>query len=169
MGEAGELCIAGPQVMKGYWNRPEETAYVLRTHADGRIWLTPATSRAIDEDGYTTIVQRKKDMMIVDGFNVYPSEVESVLYLHPGVRLAAAIGEPHAYHGEVVRAYVGAETGRDRHGGRLIAHCKTSLAPYKVPKHIEVRETLPMSAVGKILYRVLRDELVPSADLQVRP
>ena len=77
MGEAGELCIAGPQVMKGYWNRPEETAYVLRTHADGRIWLHTGDIAVVDEDGYTTIVQRKKDMIIVDGFNVYPSEVES--------------------------------------------------------------------------------------------
>jgi long-chain acyl-CoA synthetase len=158
-GEAGELCIAGPQVMKGYWNRPEETAYVLRTHADGRIWLHTGDIATVDEDGYTTIVQRKKDMMIVDGFNVYPSEVESVLYLHPGVRLAAAIGEPHAYHGEVVRAYVALKPGAGATEADLIAHCKTALAPYKVPKHIEIRETLPMSAVGKILYRVLRDEL----------
>ncbi len=163
IGEAGELCIAGPQVMKGYWNRPEESAYVLRTHADGRVWLHTGDIATVDEDGYTTIVQRKKDMMIVDGFNVYPSEVESVLYLHPGVRLAAAIGEPHGYHGEVVRAYVALKPGATVTGPELIAHCKTALAPYKVPKHIEIRETLPMSAVGKILYRVLRDELAVRA------
>ena len=163
VGEAGELCIAGPQVMKGYGNRPEETAYVLRTHADGRVWLHTGDIATVDGDGYTTIVQRKKDMMIVDGFNVYPSEVESVLYLHPAVRLAAAIGEPHGYHGEVVRAYVALKPGASVTGPELIAHCKTSLAPYKVPKHIEIRETLPMSAVGKILYRVLRDELAVRA------
>jgi long-chain acyl-CoA synthetase len=163
IGEAGELCIAGPQVMKGYWNRPEETAYVLRTHADGRIWLHTGDIATVDEDGYTTIVQRKKDMMIVDGFNVYPSEVESVLYLHPAVRLAAAIGESHGYHGEVVRAYVALKPGASVTGPELITHCKTALAPYKVPKHIEIRETLPMSAVGKILYRVLRDELAVRA------
>jgi long-chain acyl-CoA synthetase len=163
LGEAGELCIAGPQVMKGYWNRPEESAYVLRTHADGRVWLHTGDIATVDEDGYTTIVQRKKDMMIVDGFNVYPSEVESVLYLHPGVRLAAAIGEPHGYHGEVVRAYVALKPGASVTGPELIAHCKTALAPYKVPKYIEIRETLPMSAVGKILYRVLRDELAVRA------
>jgi long-chain acyl-CoA synthetase len=163
LGEAGELCIAGPQVMKGYWNRPEESAYVLRTHADGRVWLHTGDIATVDKDGYTTIVQRKKDMMIVDGFNVYPSEVESVLYLHPGVRLAAAIGEPHSYHGEVVRAYVALKPGASVTGPELIAHCKTALAPYKVPKHIEIRETLPMSAVGKILYRVLRDELAVRA------
>ena len=158
-GDAGELCICGPQVMKGYWNRPEESAYVLRTHPDGRTWLHTGDIAVVDQDGYTSIVQRKKDMMIVDGFNVYPSEVESVLYLHPAVRLAAAIGEPHEYHGEVVRAYVVVKPGAAATEADLIAHCKTALAPYKVPKHIEIRETLPMSAVGKILYRVLRDEL----------
>jgi long-chain acyl-CoA synthetase len=159
LGEAGELCIAGPQIMKGYWNRPEETAYVLRTHMDGRSWLHTGDIAVMDADGFTSIVQRKKDMMIVDGFNVYPSEIESVLYLHPGVRLAAAIGEPHAYHGEVVRAYVSLRPGASVSADELIAHCKAQLAPYKVPKAIEIRETLPMSAVGKILYRVLRDEL----------
>ena len=159
LGEAGELCICGPQVMKGYWNRPEESAYVLRTHQDGRTWLHTGDIAVVDEDGYTSIVQRKKDMMIVDGFNVYPSEVESVLYLHPAVRLAAAIGEPHGYHGEVVRAYVVLKPGVAATEADLIAHCKTALAPYKVPKHIDIRDALPMSAVGKILYRVLRDEL----------
>jgi long-chain acyl-CoA synthetase len=158
LGEAGELCICGPQVMKGYWNRPEESAYVLRTHPDGRTWLHTGDIAVVDQDGYTSIVQRKKDMMIVDGFNVYPSEVESVLYLHPAVRLAAAIGEPHDYHGEVVRAYVVLKPGAVATETDLIAHCKTALAPYKVPKHIDIRDTLPMSAVGKILYRVLRDE-----------
>jgi long-chain acyl-CoA synthetase len=145
--------------MKGYWNRPEESAYVLRTHPDGRTWLHTGDIAVVDQDGYTSIVQRKKDMMIVDGFNVYPSEVESVLYLHPAVRLAAAIGEPHDYHGEVVRAYVVLKPGAVATETDLIAHCKTALAPYKVPKHIDIRDTLPMSAVGKILYRVLRDEL----------
>jgi long-chain acyl-CoA synthetase len=159
-GEAGELCICGPQVMKGYWNRPEESADVLRTHQDGRTWLHTGDIAVVDQDGYTSIVQRKKDMMIVDGFNVYPSEVESVLYLHPAVRLAAAIGEPHGYHGEVVRAYVVLKPGAAATAADLIAHCETALAPYKVPKHIDIRDTLPMSAVGKILYRVLRDELM---------
>jgi long-chain acyl-CoA synthetase len=162
VGTAGELCITGPQIMKGYWNRPEETAYVLRTHPDGRIWLHTGDIAVVDEDGYTSIVQRKKDMMIVDGFNVYPSEVEAVLYLHPAVRLAAAVGEPHAYHGEVVRAYVSLKPGATATPADLIAHCKAQLAPYKVPKAIEIRDTLPMSAVGKILYRVLRDELMAS-------
>ena len=157
-GEAGELCISGPQVMKGYWQRPDETAKVLRTHADGRIWFHTGDIARIDEDGFTTIVQRKKDMIIVDGFNVYPSEVEGVLYLHPAVRLAAVIGIPDAYHGEVVKACVALKPGMTATPDELIAHCKTALAPYKVPKQVELRDTLPMSAVGKILYRVLRDE-----------
>jgi long-chain acyl-CoA synthetase len=167
-GEAGELCICGPQVMKGYWNRPEESAYVLRTHSDGRTWLHTGDIAVVDQDGFTSIVQRKKDMMIVDGFNVYPSEVESVLYLHPAVRLAAAIGEPHGYHGEVVRACVVLKPAAAATEADLIAHCKTALAPYKVPKHIDIRETLPMSAVGKILYRVLRDELAAQPE-NVKP
>ena len=158
LGEAGELCIAGPQVMKGYWNKPEETANVLRRDADGRIWFHTGDIATMDADGFTSIVQRKKDMIIVDGFNVYPSEVEGVLYTHAGVRMAAVIGIPHAYHGEVVKACIvprdAAVTTDD-----LRAHCKANLAAYKVPVEIELRESLPQSAVGKILYRVLRDEV----------
>jgi len=153
--EAGELCIAGPQVMQGYWNRPDESAKVLRTDADGRVWFHTGDIASIDQDGFTTIVQRKKDMIIVDGFNVYPSEVETVLYLHPAVRLAAVIGIPDEYHGEVVKACVALKEGAPTTPDELIAHCKTALAPYKVPKQVELRDTLPMSAVGKILYRVL--------------
>jgi long-chain acyl-CoA synthetase len=157
--EAGELCICGPQVMKGYWQRPEETARVLRTDGDGRVWFYTGDIAAMDSEGFTTILQRKKDLVIVDGFNVYPSDVESVLYAHPAVRLAAVIGMPDPYHGEVVRAYVVLRDGVPATAADLIAHCKTSLAEYKVPRHVEIRDTLPMSAVGKILYRVLRDEL----------
>jgi long-chain acyl-CoA synthetase len=158
LGEAGELCIAGPQVMKGYWNKPEETASVLRRHDDGRIWFHTGDIATMDEDGFTSIVQRKKDMIIVDGFNVYPSEVEGVLYTHAGVRMAAVIGIPHGYHGEVVKACIvprdASVTVED-----LRAHCKANLAAYKVPVEIELRESLPQSAVGKVLYRVLRDEV----------
>ncbi|MGQ0734850.1 MAG: long-chain-fatty-acid--CoA ligase, partial [Acidobacteriota bacterium] len=106
VGEPGELCISGPQVMKGYWRQPEESAQVLRRHDDGRIWFHTGDVATMDDEGYTSIVQRKKDMIIVDGFNVYPSEVEGVLYAHAGVRVAAVIGLPHAYHGEVVKACV---------------------------------------------------------------
>jgi long-chain acyl-CoA synthetase len=158
LGESGELCICGPQVMKGYWNKPEETANALRRHDDGRIWFHTGDVATMDEDGYTSIVQRKKDMIIVDGFNVYPSEVEGVLYTHAAVRMVAVIGVPDPYHGEVVKACV---VPRDPNVSldELKAHCKANLAAYKVPKFIELRESLPQSAVGKILYRVLREEI----------
>jgi long-chain acyl-CoA synthetase len=162
LGEAGELCICGPQVMKGYWNRPDETAQALRTHGDGRLWFHTGDVARIDEEGYTTIVQRKKDMIIVDGFNVYPSEVEAVLYLHPAVKLAAVIGVPDRYHGETVKAYVVLTAGAAASADELIAGCAKDLAPFKVPAQIEIRDTLPMSAVGKILYRVLREEIAAS-------
>ena len=158
VGEAGELCICGPQVMKGYWNRPDETATVLRTHDDGRVWFHTGDVATMDEDGYTYIVQRKKDLIIVDGFNVYPSEVEGVLYTHPGVRMVAVIGVPDAYHGEIVKACVVPRDG-EISIDELLAHCKKNLAAYKVPVEVELRESLPQSAVGKILYRVLRDEV----------
>ncbi|HEV3139040.1 MAG TPA: long-chain fatty acid--CoA ligase [Vicinamibacterales bacterium] len=158
VGQAGELCVHGPQVMKGYWNRPDETAQALRTHADGRVWFHTGDVAVMDGDGYTSIVQRKKDLIIVDGFNVYPSEVESVLYTHPSVRLAAVIGIPDAYHGEVVKACIALRPGTTATADDIVAHCRQGLTEYKVPRHVEVRDTLPMSAVGKILYRVLRDE-----------
>ena len=158
IGEPGELCIHGPQVMKGYWNKPAETAYALRRHADGRVWLHTGDIATMDEDGYTRIVQRKKDMIIVDGYNVYPSEVEGVLYSHPAVRLAAAIGIPDPYHGEIVKACLAYRPGSTATTEELLAHCRTNLAEYKIPRLIEIRDTLPMSAVGKILYRVLREE-----------
>jgi len=158
VGESGELCICGPQVMKGYWNKPDETADALRRHDDGRIWFHTGDVATMDEDGYTSIVQRKKDMIIVDGFNVYPSEVEGVLYTHPGVRMVAVIGVPDTYHGEVVKACI-VPRDPDVSIDDLKAHCKLNLAAYKVPRDIELRESLPQSAVGKILYRVLREEL----------
>jgi long-chain acyl-CoA synthetase len=162
-GEAGELCIAGPQVMKGYWNKPDESARVLRADADGTVWFHTGDIGTMDADGFSTIVQRKKDLIIVDGFNVYPSEVESVLYSHPAVRLAAVIGVPDAYHGETVKACVAFKPGASVSADEIIAFCRTSLTDYKVPRAVEIRETLPMSAVGKILYRVLRDEHATAA------
>jgi long-chain acyl-CoA synthetase len=158
LGEAGEVCIAGPQVMQGYWNKPEESAHVLRTHGDGRVWFHTGDVGVMDEDGYFSIVQRKKDMLIVDGYNVYPSDVEAVLYAHPAVRLAAVIGIPDNYHGEVAMACVALKPGMIATPEEIITHCKMSLTEYKVPRFVEIRDTLPMSAVGKILYRVLRDE-----------
>jgi long-chain acyl-CoA synthetase len=158
VGEAGELCIAGPQVMKGYWNKPDESARALRADADGRIWFHTGDIGVMDADGYTSIVQRKKDMIIVDGFNVYPSEVETVLYTHPAVRLAAVIGIPDAYHGETVRACIALKPDTTTTAEEVVAFCRKNLTDYKVPRSVDIRETLPMSAVGKILYRVLRDE-----------
>ncbi len=158
IGEVGELCIAGPQVMKGYWNNPEESANALRPDESGRIWFHTGDIASLDEDGYLSIVQRKKDMIIVDGYNVYPSDVESVLYTHPAVRLAAVIGIPDAYHGEVVKACIALKPGSAITADAIIAYCREGLTDYKVPRVVEIRETLPMSAVGKILYRVLRDE-----------
>jgi long-chain acyl-CoA synthetase len=112
----------------------------------------------MDDEGYCSIVQRKKDLIIVDGFNVYPSEVESVLYLHPAVKLAAVIGIPDTYHGEVVKACIALRPDARVTAEEVIAYCRESLTEYKVPRVVEIRETLPMSAVGKILYRVLREE-----------
>ena len=170
-GEAGELCIAGPQVMKGYWNRPEESAQVLRPDTDGRLWFHTGDIARIDEDGFTTIVARKKDLIIVDGFNVYPSDVETVLYQHPAVKLAAVIGVPHAYHGETVRACIVLHEGMTATADELRAHCAHRLADYKRPADYDFRTTLPTSAVGKILYRVLRDEIAqrPSTALRASP
>ncbi len=163
IGDEGELCIAGPQVMAGYWNGPKETANALRTHADGRVWFHTGDIARMDAEGSTTIVQRKKDMIIVDGYNVYPSDVEAVLYAHPAVRLAAVIGVPDVYHGEVVKACIALKPDAAVTCDEIVAHCRQSLAAFKVPCQVEIRDGLPMSAVGKILYRVLRDEHAAAA------
>ena len=161
VGEEGELCIAGPQVMKGYWNRADETAIALREDAAGRTWLYTGDVARMDEDGYTYIVQRKKDMIIVSGFNVYPSEVEGVLYAHPAVMEAAVVGVPDAYRGEAVKACVVLKQGASATAEELAEHCQGGLAEYKLPSKIEIRESLPKTAVGKILHRVLREEEQP--------
>jgi len=158
LGEEGELCIAGPQVMKGYWNRPDETAIALRRDESGREWLFTGDVARMDQDGYTYIVQRKKDMIIVSGFNVYPNEVEDVLYTHPDVLEVAVIGIPDSYRGEAVKACVVGKRGAAVTVPELIAHCEGSLAEFKVPRVIQIRDSLPKTAVGKILRRVLREE-----------
>ena len=168
VGSEGELCIAGPQVMKGYWNRPDETAIALRQDRAGRTWLYTGDVARMDEDGFTFIVQRKKDMIIVSGFNVYPSEVESVLYTHPAVLEAAAIGVPDPYRGEAVKAFVVLKASGTATSEELTTHCQAGLAEFKVPREIEIRERLPKSAVGKILHFVLRDEDQSSRDSQPR-
>ncbi|MFJ2981078.1 MULTISPECIES: long-chain-fatty-acid--CoA ligase FadD2 [unclassified Pseudomonas] len=152
LGERGELCIKGPQVMKGYWQQPEATAQTL----DAEGWLKTGDIAVIDPDGFTRIVDRKKDMIIVSGFNVYPNEIEDVIMGHPQVANCAAIGVPDDRSGEAVKLFVVA-----REGGlsvdELKAYCKANFTGYKVPKHIVMRESLPMTPVGKILRRELRD------------
>jgi long-chain acyl-CoA synthetase len=146
--------------MKGYWNRPEETARALRTDTTGRVWLYTGDIATIDRDGYTTIVQRKKDLILVDGFNVYPAEVETVLAEHAAVRRAAVIGLPDPYHGEQVHACVVVHDAAKTTADELIAHCRAHLTAYKVPVSIRMVDELPTSGVGKVLYRVLRDQLM---------
>jgi long-chain acyl-CoA synthetase len=152
VGETGELCVRGPQVMKGYWNRPEETAIALR---DG--WLYTGDVARMDEDGFFYIVQRKKDMIIVSGFNVYPNEVEDVLFTHPAVLEAAVIGVPDPYRGEAVKAFITLRPGATATADEVIEFCRANLAKYKIPSLIEFMPSLPKSAVGKVLRRELRE------------
>jgi long-chain acyl-CoA synthetase len=152
IGEDGELCVRGPQIMKGYWNRPEETAIALR---DG--WLYTGDVARMDEDGFFYIVQRKKDMIIVGGFNVYPNEVEDVLFIHRAVLEVVVIGLPDQYRGEIVKAFIVLKPGEAVKTDELVEHCRANLAKYKVPTIIEIVESLPRSAVGKVLRRELRE------------
>lgn len=157
-GEPGELAVRGPQVMQGYWQRPAETAKALK---DG--WLLTGDIATIDDDGYLRIVDRKKDLIIVSGFNVYPNEVEDCIASCPGVAEVAVIGLPDAKSGEQVKAYVVAKAGASLSAEQVRAHCKQYLAPYKVPKAVEMRTELPKSAVGKVLRRELRAEAARAA------
>ncbi|MDA8345453.1 MAG: long-chain fatty acid--CoA ligase [Thermaerobacter sp.] len=149
-GEVGELCIQGPQVMQGYWHRPEETRAALR---DG--WLYTGDIARMDEDGYFYIVDRKKDMIIVSGNNVYPREIEEVLYEHPAVLEAAVIGVPDPYKGEVPKAFISLRPGARLTEEEVLVHLRAQLAPFKLPKAVEFRGELPKSAVGKLLRREL--------------
>ncbi|PIV74921.1 MAG: long-chain-fatty-acid--CoA ligase [Rhodocyclales bacterium CG17_big_fil_post_rev_8_21_14_2_50_68_7] len=153
LGQPGELCVRGPQVMKGYYHRPEETAKVM--FDDG--FLRTGDIAAMDEKGYLRIVDRKKDMILVSGFNVYPNEIEAVAALHPGVLEAAAVGVPDARSGEAVKLFV-VKKDPGLTAEALIAHCRENLTGYKVPKLVEFRSELPKTNVGKILRRALREE-----------
>jgi long-chain acyl-CoA synthetase len=159
-GEIGELCIRGPQVMKGYWNKPAETANTLRPDpAGGMPWLHTGDLAAMDPDGFFSIVDRKKDMILgAGGYNVYPREIEDVLYEHPKVLEASALGLPVPDKGEEIKVYVVLKPGETASAEEIIAYCKKNLAPYKVPKSVEFRETLPKTLVGKILRRALVEE-----------
>jgi len=152
-GESGELCVRGPNLMDGYWMRPEETAAVMR---DG--WLYTGDIVRMDEDGYFYVVDRKKEMIIVSGFKVYPREVDEVLYAHPAVREAAAVGVPHPSKGEVVKAFVVLRPGAVATAQQLMDHCRANLAPYKVPVDIVFRAELPKTLIGKVLRRQLAAE-----------
>ena len=153
LGESGEIAIKGPQVMQGYYNRPEETAKVMT--ADG--FFKTGDIGIQDEKGYFKIVDRKKDMILVSGFNVYPNEVEDAVVTHPDILEAAAIGVPNEKSGEVVKLFI-VKTNQGLTEDDVIAHCKTVLTGYKIPKHVEFREELPKSNVGKILRKDLRAE-----------
>ncbi|TYO96173.1 long-chain-fatty-acid--CoA ligase [Desulfallas thermosapovorans] len=153
IGEVGELIVKGPQVMKGYWNRPDDTANALRNG-----WLYTGDMARMDEDGYFYIVDRKKDVIIAGGYNIYPREVEEVLYQNQKILEVVVAGVPHEYRGETVKAYIVLKDGQSATEEEIIAFCKERLAPYKVPKLIEFRKELPKSTVGKMLKRKLVEE-----------
>ena len=152
LGEPGELCIRGPQVMKGYWNRPEETAKVIM--ADG--FLRTGDVAVMNDAGFVRIVDRKKDMILVSGFNVYPNEIEDVLALHPGVLESAAVGVPDEKTGEAIKIFV-VKKDPNLTEASIIEHCRANLTGYKIPRQIVFRSELPKTNVGKILRRELRD------------
>ena len=154
VGESGELAIKGPQVMKGYWNKPDETAHVMTR--DG--WLLTGDIAVMDPDGYFRIVDRKKDMILCSGYNVYPREVEDVLFTHPAVKEAAVIGVPDPYRGETVKAFLVLKDGAAATKEDVVAFCKERLAPFKVPKQIDFVKELPKTMVGKVLRRKLREQ-----------
>ena len=157
-GEVGEICVQGPQVMRGYWNMPEETARVLGP--DG--WLRTGDMGVMDAHGSIQFVDRRKDVIVVSGFKVYPTEIEDVVMLHPGVKEAGVVGIPDARSGEAVMLYV-VKKDPALTADAVLAHCQANLTPYKVPKWVEFRDTLPKSNIGKILRRTLRDETAAPA------
>jgi len=153
VGETGELLVKGPQVMKGYWNNPEETAQTL---ADG--WLHTGDIAKMDDDGYFYIVDRKKDMILSSGYNVYPRDIEEVLYENPKVQEAAAIGVPHPIRGEAIKIFIVMKEGETANQEEIIEYCAGKLAKYKLPAEVEFRDELPKTNVGKILKKDLREE-----------
>jgi long-chain acyl-CoA synthetase len=157
-GESGEIAVKGPQIMKGYYKRPDETAAVLK---DG--WFLTGDIGVFDADGYLTVVDRKKDMIIAGGYNIYPLELDDVLFDHPKILEACCIGVPDAYRGETVKAFIVVKEGESLGEEEVIQYCRDKLAPYKVPKLVEFIGELPKSAVGKILRRKLKDMEIEKA------
>ncbi|KTT18700.1 long-chain fatty acid--CoA ligase [Pseudomonas putida] len=162
LGEVGELCVKGPQVMKGYWQREEATAEIL----DSEGWLKTGDIALIQPDGYMRIVDRKKDMILVSGFNVYPNELEDVLAAVPGVSQCAAIGIPDEKSGELIKVFVVVKPGMTVTKEQVMEHMRANLTGYKVPRLVEFRDTLPTTNVGKILRRELRDEELKKLNLK---
>jgi long-chain acyl-CoA synthetase len=152
-GEIGEIAIRGPQVMKGYWNRPEATAETFKED-----WFLTGDMGYMDEQGYFYIVDRKKDMIIAGGFNIYPREIEEILYEHPAVKECVVAGIKDAYRGETVKAYIVKKEGQQITEEELDSYCRQKLASYKVPRIYEFRDELPKTMIGKILRRVLVEE-----------
>jgi long-chain acyl-CoA synthetase len=157
-GQEGELIISGPQVMHGYFNRPDETAAMIKEDPEGRRWLLTGDIARMDEEGYFSIVDRKKDMILVSGFNVYPTDVEQVLYRHAKVQKVCVSGIPDATTGEAVKAYVVLKEGQTATSDEIVAFAREHLTGYRVPKLVEFRETLPETLIGKVLRRVLQQE-----------
>ncbi len=157
LGEDGEIAVSGPQVMKGYWNRPEDNKEVFHIF-DGRRYFLTGDIGHLDEEGFTIITDRKKDMIIVGGLKAFPREVEEILYTHPKVANAAVVGIPSPKSGEMVKAFIQLKPGETATEEEIMTFCQERMAPYKRPHSVEFRETLPMTPVGKILRRVLRDE-----------
>ncbi|MFO7952088.1 MAG: long-chain fatty acid--CoA ligase [Bacillota bacterium] len=153
VGEPGEICIRGPQVMEGYLNMPDETAQSIRNG-----WFFTGDIAKADEEGYAYIVDRKKDMVIAGGFNIYPRDIEEVLYAHPKIMEAAVAGIRDPYRGETLKAYVVLREGESLTEEEVREHCKANLAPYKVPKLVDFRDELPKTMIGKVLRRMLREE-----------
>ncbi len=160
LGQSGELCIKAPEVMQGYWKRPDETKVTLR---DG--WLHTGDIAKVDEDGYFYIVDRKKDMIISGGYNIYPRDVEEVLFTHPKVKEAAVAGVPDQKWGETVTGFVVLKDGEHATADEIRAYCRERMAAYKVPTVVEFRETLPKTLVGKVLRRVLAEEVKKKANV----
>lgn len=156
-GQDGEIAVSGPMVMLGYWNKPEANREVFR-EMDGKRFFFTGDIGHFDEDGFVIITDRKKDMIIVGGFNAYPKEIEEELYKHPKVALAAVVGVPDPHTGEAVKAFIQLKQGETASEAEMLEFCKLHLSGYKRPKSIEFRDDLPVSVVGKVLRRVLRDE-----------
>ncbi len=152
LGETGEILLKGPQLTQGYYKKPEETAKAIR---EG--WFYTGDIGYMDDQGYLYIVDRKKDMIIASGFNVYPRDIDEILFEHPKIKEACAVGIPDPYRGETIKAFVVPREGETLTAEEVIAFCREKLAAYKVPKQVEFMEDLPKSTIGKVLRRKLRE------------